>query len=159
MRFAKFSITKRTCRDRILADVNVLVYAFDMSAKHHGICSEWFGATLGGGDQFALVDTVLAGFVRIVTHPKIFEDPAPTADAIAFVDAVIDAPASGWVSSTRAVWRRFSAIAASDSAVHGVMAPDAYLAAVALTHGARFATADRGFARFEGVKWFDPTVV
>jgi predicted nucleic acid-binding protein len=36
------------------------------------------------------------------------------------------------------------------------LVPDAYSAAGALTNGARIATADRGFARFPGVSWFDP---
>jgi len=31
-----------------------------------------------------------------------------------------------------------------------------HLAALALTHGCRIATADRGFARFPGLDWFDP---
>jgi predicted nucleic acid-binding protein len=34
--------------------------------------------------------------------------------------------------------------------------PDAYLAALAISHGCRLATADRGFARFPGLDHFDP---
>ncbi|MDQ3642021.1 MAG: hypothetical protein M3450_11325 [Actinomycetota bacterium] len=34
--------------------------------------------------------------------------------------------------------------------------PDAHLAAVAVAHGCRLATADRGFARFPALDWFDP---
>jgi len=30
------------------------------------------------------------------------------------------------------------------------------VAALALAHGCRVATADRGFARFPGLDWFDP---
>jgi predicted nucleic acid-binding protein len=37
--------------------------------------------------------------------------------------------------------------------------PDAYLASLALTHRCRLATADRGFARFPGLDWFDPAAV
>ena len=33
---------------------------------------------------------------------------------------------------------------------------DAYLAALAVGHGARMATADRGMARFAGLQIFDP---
>jgi hypothetical protein len=35
--------------------------------------------------------------------------------------------------------------------------PDAFPAAVSPTHGARWATADRGFARLECLKWCDPS--
>lgn len=37
-----------------------------------------------------------------------------------------------------------------------VHAPDAYLAATALAHGAQPATADRGFARYPRLRHFDP---
>lgn len=43
-----------------------------------------------------------------------------------------------------------------EAAISGNLVPDAYLAAVALAHGCRVATADRGFARFPGLDWFDP---
>jgi predicted nucleic acid-binding protein len=34
--------------------------------------------------------------------------------------------------------------------------PDVYLAALAIEHGVSFATHDHGFARFQGLEWFDP---
>jgi predicted nucleic acid-binding protein len=40
--------------------------------------------------------------------------------------------------------------------VRGPLVPDAWLAALALSHGCRLATADRGFARFDGLDWFVP---
>ena len=43
-----------------------------------------------------------------------------------------------------------------DGGITGNVVPDAHLAAVALTYGCRLATADRGFARFPGLDWFDP---
>jgi predicted nucleic acid-binding protein len=47
-------------------------------------------------------------------------------------------------------------LAAGDRALGGNLTPDAYLASLALTHGCRLATADRGFARFPALRWFDP---
>lgn len=41
----------------------------------------------------------------------------------------------------------------SDPLLRGNVVPDAW---IATTHGARVATADRGFARFPGVDTFDP---
>lgn len=51
----------------ILADVNVLVYAFDSDAPGHGPYRTWLDDTLAGTEDFALVDTVLSGFVRHVS--------------------------------------------------------------------------------------------
>jgi predicted nucleic acid-binding protein len=38
----------------------------------------------------------------------------------------------------------------------GNLVTDAHLAALAIGHGARLATADRDFGRFPGLDWFDP---
>jgi len=34
--------------------------------------------------------------------------------------------------------------------------PDGWLAAIALSQGARIATADRGFGRYPGLRFYDP---
>lgn len=140
----------------IIADVNVLVYAFDESSTDHERYRTWLTTCLSRREEFALVDSVLSGFVRIVTHPKIFGEPATTRDALQFVDAIIAAPASAWLAPGRATWDAMGTLSHADSAIRGNLIPDAYLASVALAHGARFATADRGFARYPGLDWFDP---
>ena len=38
----------------------------------------------------------------------------------------------------------------------GNLVPDAYLAALAVEHGAELISADRDFARFAGVRWRHP---
>jgi predicted nucleic acid-binding protein len=43
-----------------------------------------------------------------------------------------------------------------DHGIRGNLVPDAYLAALAVSHGCRLATSDRGFARFPGLDFFDP---
>lgn len=141
----------------ILADINVLVYAFDADATKHDAYASWLERALGGPEDFALLDTVLSGFVRIVTHPKIMPSPAPTAQAVEFVNALIGAPSARWLPASEALWGTFVQLAADDPALKANRVPDAYLASAAIAHGARFATADRGFARFPGLNWFDPS--
>lgn len=111
---------------------------------------------MAGADSLALVDVVLVGFVRIVTNPQIFADPAPTADATRFVDAVRVARKSRWLPPTTAAWEQFCALSAGDERIRGNLVPDAWLAALATVHGCRLATADRGFARFPDLDWFTP---
>ncbi len=54
------------------------------------------------------------------------------------------------------MWAAFAGFAAGDDAVRGNLVPDAWLAALAVAHGCRVATADRGFSRFPGLESFDP---
>lgn len=139
----------------ILPDVNVLVYAFRREAADHDRYASWLSAALVRS-ELALVETVLLGMIRIVTSPRIMAEPAPTPLALRFVDALLAAPRARRLAPTKATWERLQDIAARDERVRGPLVPDAWLAALALSHGCRLATADRGFARFEGLDWFVP---
>ena len=140
----------------ILPDVNVLVHAFRRESASHERCAGWLSRVVAGSDELALHDLVLGGVVRIVTNPRIFADPAPTAAAREFLSRVRAARRGRWLSSGPAVWHEFDQLAEGDPGVRGDVVPDAFLAALALAHGARLATADRGFARFPGLDRFDP---
>ena len=140
----------------ILADVNILVYAFDEESRRHEQYRAWLIGALTGRRPFALVDTVLAGFVRIVTNSRIYERPTPAVDALSFVDALIESPSATWISSNLASWDTFCHLVEVDASIIGQRVPNAYLAALAIANGARLATVDRGFSRYPGLKWFDP---
>jgi toxin-antitoxin system PIN domain toxin len=140
----------------ILPDINVLVYAFREGERNSAKYREWLTDLISGSDELALLDTVLAGFVRVVTNPKIADPPAPTARALAFVEDLRTAPKARWLHPGSSVWEAFSSLASQDRAVSGSFVPDAYIAANAIVHGALLATADRSFGRFHGLRWFDP---
>ncbi len=140
----------------VLPDVNIFVYAFRRESSLHERYAAWLADLLSGADEVGVTEGSLTGFLRIVTNPRIYADPAPASDALLFVDAVRQARRRRWVGVTDAVWATFSALVDSDPQLRGNGLPDAWLAALALAHGCRIATADRGFARFDGLDWFDP---
>ena len=140
----------------ILPDVNVLAYAFRRESVDHDRYAGWLTELLAGTDDLGLAESALVGFVRIVTNSRIYADPAPTAVALEFVRALRDAPRARMLSPANATWAALEVLANEDRQVRGNLLPDAWLAALALTHGCRLATADRGFARFPQLDWFDP---
>ena len=140
----------------VLPDVNVLVYAFRESAEQHEIYRSWLGELLDSQDDLLLVDTVLVSVVRILTNPRIADPPASTSRAMEFVDVLRAAPRARVAQSSAAVWAALRALIDDDRMIRANVVPDAFLAAVASSHRASVATADRGFARFRGVRWFDP---
>ena len=84
------------------------------------------------------------------------QPPVTAAGAFEFVDAL---RRTAWVSTalgSRIVLDRMRELCTDDPGIRGNLVPDAYLAAAALAHDARLATRDRGFARFPGLRWFDP---
>lgn len=140
----------------ILPDVNVLVYGFRREYAEHERYRTWLHSVLSGSEDLALADPVLTGFIRIVTHPRIFEAPASVTEALGFTDALRSSPVARPVSSAPAVWSQLRDFASSDRMLRGNLVPDAFIAAVARATGARVATSDAGFARFPQVSWFDP---
>jgi toxin-antitoxin system PIN domain toxin len=140
----------------ILPDVNVLVYAYRREAVEHDAYAAWLSDVVAGGDELALVDHCLTGVVRIVTNRRIVAKPAPTPHALAFVERLRAAPRARAVTATTATWSVLSELATEDAGVRGNLVPDAYLAALTISHGCRLATRDRGFARFPGLDHFDP---
>ncbi|MDQ6724845.1 MAG: PIN domain-containing protein [Actinomycetota bacterium] len=132
------------------------MYAFRRESPLHERYAAWLADLLDGSDEIGVTEGALTGFLRIVTNPRIYADPAPARDAVAFVDAVRRARRRRWVVVNDAVWTTFAALVDSDAQVRGNLVPDAWLSALALAHGCRIATADRGFARFDGLDWFDP---
>jgi toxin-antitoxin system PIN domain toxin len=139
----------------ILPDVNVLVYAHHESSVDHERYRTWWEGVVNGPTKFALVDQVLAGLMRVVTHARIFENPMSIQDALAAAEAIRSHPNCLILQSSPRQWEVFRDLCTSAGAV-GNQVPDAYLAAVAITSGSEFITADKGFARYQGLRWRHP---
>jgi toxin-antitoxin system PIN domain toxin len=139
----------------ILCDVNVLVYAHKEGVDRHPEYRSWLEDALNGDEAFGVSDLVLSSVLRIVTHPRIFDVPSPWGLAREFVEAVRAAPAAVPVTPGRRHWQIFTRLG-DRSGVAGNLVPDAYLAALAIESGAEWVTTDRGFARYEGLRFRHP---
>ncbi len=69
----------------ILPDVNVLVYAHREDAVDHTRYRQWLEEILQSGQPYGISDHVLSGFLRVVTHPRVFTPPSPIRSALEFV--------------------------------------------------------------------------
>lgn len=67
-----------------LIDVNVLVYAHRADAPSHSQYRAWLSEVVQSDAAYGMSDLVLSGFLRIVTHPRVFRDPTPLDTALAF---------------------------------------------------------------------------
>ncbi len=100
-------------------------------------------------------DLVLSGFVRIVTHPRVFSPPAPVDRALAFAIALRSQPNAVAVAPAARHWEIFERLCLAVGA-KGNLVPDAYLAALAIESGSELITTDRDFSRFDGLRWRHP---
>ncbi len=139
----------------MLLDVNVLLYAADIRSPHHERAAAWLGEVLDGDRRVGIPWSTITAFVRIITHPRMSERPATSAEAWAVVQS--------WLDSTH-VWiptpsRRTAMILGdllASSGATGNLVPDAALAALAVEHGLVVMTADTDFGRFPEARWHNP---
>lgn len=138
-----------------LADVNVLVYAHREDAPNHAACRDWLEALINGPESFGISELVLSGFLRVVTHPKVFTRPSPLDDALAFAEQLRSRPNSVAVAPGARHWAIFQSLCV-DAGTKGNLVADAYLAAMAIESGCEWITTDRDFSRFKGLRWRHP---
>jgi toxin-antitoxin system PIN domain toxin len=140
----------------ILLDVHVMVEAAHRDAARHEESASWLAEALAGPRPVALADAALVGCLRVLTHRKVFADPAPPRAALDFVNALRVTPGAVLLAPTRATWEVLDGLVDADEGLRGNLVPDAWLAALAVSHGAALATRDRGFARFPGLTVLRP---
>jgi toxin-antitoxin system PIN domain toxin len=105
--------------------------------------------------RFGVSELALSGFVRIVTNRRIFREPSTTDLALAFCADLLGSPTAVGVRPGPRHWQIFDGLCRTVDA-RANLVPDAYLAALAIEHGAEWITNDRDFARFAGLRWRTP---
>ena len=138
-----------------LLDVNVLVHAHRADAPRHTEFKRYLLSVLGGEEASGLSDLRLGGFLRIVTHPRVFDPPSDLEGARQFAQEVRSSPRRVSLDPGRSHWSIFTRLL-TDAGARGNLVPDAWLAALAIESGSRWISTDRDFARFPGLRWEHP---
>jgi len=81
----------------------------------------------------------------------VFTRPTPIEQALAFCEALRERPNAVMVTPGARHWTLFSGLCRAVNA-RGNLIPDAYLAALAIETGSTWATRDRDFTRFPGLR-------
>ena len=129
-------------------DVNVLVAASRSDHPHHAVALAWLEGALSSSAQgrpLAILPMVASGFLRLVTHPKVFLVPTPFEAAQIFLRAVLDAP-QVQIPALGKEWPLFESLCAR-LALSGNDIPDAWIAAAAQYHHLHLVTFDKDFRK------------
>jgi len=136
-------------------DVNVLVAASRSDHPHHAVALGWLetaAAAAASGSALILMPMVLASFLRLVSRPKIFKEPTPVEDAVAFVDALLGAQGVH-MAPLGPEWPRLRRLCI-DRQIKGNDVPDAWLAAATIHLGEHLVSFDRDFRKLIGRSQF-----
>jgi toxin-antitoxin system PIN domain toxin len=139
----------------ILPDVNVLIYAFRRDSARHAEYRAWLQAVVAGPNAYGVSPQVLAGVVRICTHPKIYRQTSPLAEALAYCRALLEPAHSTLIQPGDRHWSIFTDLCES-SDVSGNLVQDAWFAALAIEHGCQWISTDADYRRFRGLQWHRP---
>jgi uncharacterized protein len=139
----------------ILVDANLLLYAYHVGAPQHAPAKRWLEEALSGADSVALSWSAILAFLRIGTNPRVFERPYRADEAVAIVQAWLDAPTVSVLEPGERFWDILRGLLV-EARAEGPIVSDAALAALAIEHGATLCSTDRDFRRFPGLKLRDP---
>ena len=139
----------------MIVDANLLLYAVDESSVHNRAASSWLEKALAGDSRVGLSWQTIGAFLRIVTHPRVVENPLSGADAWRYVADWLAVPVV-WIPPATEKTARVYAGLCEQVEVTGNLVPDAQLAAIAVEHGTELVSADTDFMRFPGLRWINP---
>ncbi len=141
----------------ILVDANLLVYAHVKSFPIHARARQWLDGKLNGAARVGLPWPSLLAFVRLVSNPRIFEQPEPVVEAWKQAQAWLDCAAS-WIPQPTERHRAILSSLMASAPMRANLVPDAHLAALAIEHGLVLYSTDGDFARFPDLRWENPVV-
>jgi toxin-antitoxin system PIN domain toxin len=139
----------------ILTDVNVLIYAHRAESTHHDAYRAWLESVINGDQAYGVSELILSSFLRIVTHPRVFNPPSDLATALSFAEQLRRQPNAVSITPGARHWDIFISLCQA-AAIKGNLVSDAYLAALAIESGSEWITTDRDYSRFPGLKWRHP---
>ena len=139
----------------VLLDVNVLLYAHREEVADHAAYRAWLEELINSPLAYGMADLVLASFLRIATHSRIFDPPSSLDVALVFAEQVRDRPNCVPIGPGPRHWEIFTRLC-REARCRGNMLQDAYLAAMAIESGSEWITTDRDFSRFPDLRWRHP---
>jgi toxin-antitoxin system PIN domain toxin len=142
----------------IAVDTNVLVAAHRRDADRHAEAARTVKSLAQGGTRWSIPWACLHEFLAVVTHPRIFEPPSTTTQALDQIAAWLDSPSLELLPERFDHWEHLRALV-EEGDVRGGRVHDARVAAVCLSHGVTtLLTADRDFGRFPRLRVANPLV-
>lgn len=129
-------------------DVNVLLAASRSDHPHHKTayaCLDEAVTACTDGASLKLMPMVVAGFLRLVTNPKIFTHPTPVEEAVGFLDALVAVPGVE-MPSLGAEWPMLRQLCIEKNLTANDV-PDAWVAAAVIQLGEHLVTFDADFKK------------
>ncbi len=140
----------------VAVDADVLLYASDAGSPRQAIALDVLREHAEGQGLLYLFWPVALTYLRIATHPSIFDQPLSPAEAIGNLRGLIERPNVRTPGEDERFWPALEDAIRTTTA-RGNLVPDAHVAALMRAHGVRsIISHDRDFRKFPGIEVVDP---
>ncbi|MGH8900367.1 MAG: type II toxin-antitoxin system VapC family toxin [Egibacteraceae bacterium] len=137
-------------------DTNILVYSHRRDSRFHAPAATCIRELAEGRAPWVIPWPCIHEFFAIVTHPRIYDPPSATGQAIDQVEAWIGSPTLSLLGETPDHWPTLAKLL-RDGRIVGPLVHDARVAALCIAHGVReFWSVDRDFGRFPPLRVRNP---
>ncbi len=138
-------------------DTNILIYAADRDSEHHLSCRNFLDAQRVQAAPTYIGWNIVYEFMRVCTHPRVFNTPMKISQASAFIDAVLAGPAISVLLPTERHRAVLDQTLNELPDVRGNLVHDLHTAVLMREHGiSQIVTRDTDFHRFPYLRVVDP---
>lgn len=134
-----------------IVDTSVLLPAVSPSLPRHAAARAALEAAINGDRPVGLTWVVVNAFLRLTTKPGLFANPLGIDEAWELIEAWLAHENVRVVQETEEHARLWSELLRA-AGTGGDLTTDAWIAAIAIAHGASVLTLDSAFARFPGLR-------
>jgi toxin-antitoxin system PIN domain toxin len=140
----------------IALDTNILLHARRQELPGHKKARALLAKLAEGQSPWALPWPCVYEFLRVVTHPRVFDPPTDLDTALEDLDSLLASPSLVLLGPGPAHASHLRR-SVTEGRATGNLVHDAHIAALLIEHGVReLWTLDRDFARFPGFQVIDP---
>ena len=137
-------------------DVNILLYASDAGSPYFAKAKSFIESCIGQQEVFYLGWPTVMSYLRISTHPSIFDYPLSPDEAMGNIETLVSLPHARFLSEGEGFWEIYRTTT-GELPTRGNLVPDAHLAALLRYHGVKtLYTHDRDFLKFPFLDVRDP---
>ncbi len=141
----------------MVIDTNVLVYAAKSDAEFHTACKELLDRLIDNPSPNYLTWGTAYEFVRVVTHPRVYEVPWDPVNALSFIDNLLDTGNFFVLTETDRHLDVLTRTLEQSPGIRGSILHDIHTAVLMRENGIReIRTLDSDFYRFPFLTVVDP---
>ncbi|MDZ7781381.1 MAG: TA system VapC family ribonuclease toxin [Halioglobus sp.] len=138
-------------------DTNVLIYAADRDSPYHEVCRERLERWRRQPAPAFLTWSICYEFLRVTSHPRIFQRPWPVAEGWRFLDAVLAPAGVALLEPTDRHRAVLEQTLTELPDLQGNLVHDLHIAVLMREHGvSRIVTRDTDFHHFQFLTVLDP---